>query len=84
MYADEELQQVATKLGVFWPRRDLIQRHAHWGRRPGDEFGRIEDCPPFLLQVNNSQHWYESKALFDSRKSAGWPGHEPLLTTASV
>lgn len=78
MYADEELQEVATKLGVYWQRRDLIQLHAHWGRRSGDEFANIADCPEFLHPVNTSQHWHESQKLFTERKAAGWPGHEPI------
>jgi hypothetical protein len=84
MYADEELLEVATKLGVYWPRRDLIQLHKHWGRKPGDEFATMADCPDFLMQVNTEQHWNESYQLFNERKAAGWPGHEPLLTSVSV
>ncbi len=84
MYADEELLEVATKLGVYWPRRDLIQLHQHWGRRPGDEFATMADCPDFLHQVNTPQHWHESQKIFVERKAAGWPGHEPLLTSVSA
>ncbi len=78
MYADEELKEVAEKLGVYWARRDLIQLHRHWGRRPGAEFASMLDCPDFLQPVNTPQHWHESKKLFDERKAAGWPGSEPL------
>ncbi len=78
MYADEELKEVAEKLGVYWPRRDIIQMHRHWGRIAGEEFGDIKDCPDFLLPVNTPQHWHESQKLFVERKSAGWPGSEPL------
>jgi hypothetical protein len=74
MYADEELKEVAEAMGVYWPRRDLTQLHKHWGRRPGDQFADFADCPDFLHQVNTPQHWHESKALFDARKLAGWPG----------
>ncbi len=74
MYADEELKEVAEKLGVYWPRRDLTQLHKHWGRRPGDEFASMTDCPDFLLPVNTPQHWQESMALFVYRKTNGWPG----------
>ncbi len=84
MYADEELKEVAEKLGVYWPRRDLIQLHQHWGRRPGDEFATMADCPEFLHQVNTPQHWHESQKIFVERKAAGWPGHEPLLTSVSA
>ncbi len=78
MYADEELLEVATKLGVYWPRRELIQFHQHWGRQPGNAPGKMADCPDFMLPYNTPQHWHESKKIFDQRKAAGWPGHEPL------
>jgi hypothetical protein len=76
MFADEELQEVATKLGVFWQRPDLIHKHMHWGRRAGG--ARREDIPDFLQHVNSREHWNESEALFNARKAAGWPGHEPI------
>ncbi len=78
MYADEELLEVATKLGVYWPRRDLIQLHQHWGRQPGNAPGKMSDCPDFMLPYNTPQHWHESGKLFAERKADGWPGHEPL------
>jgi hypothetical protein len=78
MYADEELKEVAEKLGVYWARRDIVQLHQHWGRKPGDEFADIADCPDFLRPVNTPQHWHESQRLFVERKAAGWPGSEPL------
>lgn len=78
MYADEELKEVAEKLGVYWARRDLIQLHQHWGRRTGDEFATMADCPDFMLPYNSPEHWRESQKLFVERKAAGWPGHEPL------
>ena len=78
MYADEELKEVAEKLGVYWARRDIVQLHKHWGRIAGEEFGDIKDCPDFLLPVNTPQHWHESQRLFVERKANGWPGHEPL------
>ncbi len=78
MYADEELKEVAEKLGVYWPRRDLIQLHNHWGREPGDKFGDFSKCPDFLLPVNTHEHWFTSQDMFNERKALGWPGHEPL------
>lgn len=74
MYVDEELQHVAKKLGVLWQRRDLIHYHHHWGRKRGSK----EDMPQFLEAVNSPEHWRQSKALFDERLAAGFPGHEPL------
>ncbi len=72
MFGDEELQCVAVKLGVFQQRRDLIQLHEHWGRERG---GRP---PEFLKPVNSPQHWSESSRLFQTRKRAGFPFHEPI------
>ncbi len=78
MYGDEELKEVAEKLGVYWPRRDLIQLHKHWGRKPDSAPASRSDIPEFLHQVNTTHHWHESKKIFDTRKAAGWPGSEPL------
>ncbi len=72
MFGDEELQCVATLLGAFQQRRDLIQLHEHWGRERG---GRP---PEFLKPVNSPQHWTESSRLFQQRKRAGFPFHEPI------
>lgn len=73
MFPDEELQCVAEKLGVFWQRPDLTQRHEHWARKPGVS---IEDMPEFLAEANSREHWDKYKALFEARKAAGFPGHE--------
>lgn len=81
MFVDEEAQAVAEKMGVFWQRRDLVQKHLHWGRGETDK-AVIElkpgTIPPHLEKWNTSQHWNEAKALFNSRKAAGFPGHEPI------
>jgi hypothetical protein len=75
-FADEELQCVAQKLGVFWQRRDLIHEHRHWARSRGD----WRDAPEWARKINDPAHsdWDKSKALFAARKAAGFPGHEPL------
>lgn len=79
MFADEELQAVATKLGVFWQRRDLIHFHAHWGRpREGERLGSADRMPAFLQQANSAENWNRSKSLFESRQAAGWPGSDPI------
>jgi hypothetical protein len=80
MFVDEELQAVAKKLGVFWQRRDLIQKHMHWGRGATDSevIERPAKLPPHLEKWNTPKHWRESKQLFEERKAAGFPGHEPL------
>jgi hypothetical protein len=75
-FADEELQHVAKRLGVFWQRRDLIQEHRHWARPRGD----WADAPEWAHKINNpaQSDWNKSKALFARRLAAGFPGHEPL------
>jgi hypothetical protein len=79
MFVDEELQEVATKLGVLWQRRDLTHFHKHWGRGETDK-SIVTDpkIPEHLVKWNTPEHWKESKALFESRKAAGFPGSEPL------
>lgn len=79
MGVDEELQAVATKLGVFWQRPDLTHYHAHWGRpRPGERMGQVDRMPAFLAEANSPEHWRKYKALFSKRQAAGFPGHEPI------
>lgn len=76
MFVDEELQAVAERLGVFWQRRDLTQRHNHCKREdiPGAGHGTV---PEFLERAYSQGHWNEAKMLFDERKSAGFPGAFP-------
>lgn len=73
MFPDEELQCVAQKLGVFWQRPDLTQRHEHWARKAG---ATREDIPEFLTEANSAAHWAKYKGIFEARKAAGFPGHE--------
>jgi hypothetical protein len=77
-FVDQELQEVAIKLGVFWQRRDLIHEHRHWGRQPGGKPGRASDMPDFLAKANTKEHWDTFKALFEKREREGFPGSEPL------
>jgi hypothetical protein len=71
MGVDEELQAVATKLGVLWQRRDLIQYHQHWARKR-------EKMPDFLKKANSGAEWDKYKKLFADRQKAGFPGSEVL------
>lgn len=71
-FADEELQLVAQKFGVFWQRPDLTHMHNNWAR----ERGMAEDMPAFLAEANSPQHWAKYSALFNQRKAAGFPGSE--------
>lgn len=74
MFEDEELFNVAQRLGILWQRRDLVQRHEHWARARQDS----RDMPEFLAEVSSALHWRKYKALFEQRKAAGFPGSEPL------
>lgn len=79
MGADEELQAVATKLGILWQRPDLNHHHQHWGRpRAGEKMGQTDRMPAFLKRANSGEEWYKYKALFAERQAAGFPGSEPL------
>lgn len=78
MGCDEELQAVATRLGVFWQRPDLIHLHQHWGRGVGDAMGLTANMPDFLKRANSREEWAKYKELFLEREAAGFPGSEPL------
>lgn len=78
MGCDEELQAVATRLGVFWQRPDLIHLHQHWGRGVGDAMGLTANMPDFLKRANSREEWAKYKQLFLEREAAGFPGSEPL------
>ena len=80
MFEDEEAQHVALKMGVLWQRPDLIQHHHHWARKPN---ASDADCPAFLRKVSGHteegrKHWADSQLLFETRRDAGFPGHEPI------
>jgi hypothetical protein len=74
MFEDEELQHVATKLGVLWQRPDLIHLHNHWGRKNAS----AGDMPKFLERANSPEEWRKARELFILRQQTGFPGHEPL------
>ncbi len=74
MYVDEELFEVAKAMGILWQRRDLIHYHRHWARQPGT---MMNECPAFLREANSPEGWAGAKALFHTRKAAGFPGHQP-------
>lgn len=79
MFADETLQCVAEKLGVFWQRDDLTHHHQHWGRpKPGERIGKIENMPEFLTQANSPEEWKKSKAEFERLKAGGFEECLPL------
>ncbi len=76
MGVDEELQAVATKLGVFWQRPDLAQHHQHWARRAPGGPPSVE--PAHLKKANSAEEWSKYKALYLNRERAGFPGSELL------
>lgn len=71
-FADEELHDVATLLGVLWKRRDVSHYHDHWSRN--------RERPPHLSEAQ--ARWDSDKALHASRKAMGFPGHEPTWDAA--
>ncbi len=74
-FADEELQCVAQKYGVFWQRPDLTHHHQNWSRKDGATYA---DMPAFLKDANSAEHWAKYKAIFTERKLNGFPGSEPI------
>ena len=75
MFVDQELQEVATKHGVFWQRPDLIHFHQHWGRpREGERIGQADRMPGFLKEANSGTRWNQGQREFEDRKAAGFPG----------
>lgn len=84
MHVDEELFCVATMLGVYWARPDLIHFHQHFMRKDDSINSPAvqRPVPPHLVRWNSPRHWQESQHLFRSRKAAGFPGHEPLSSVS--
>jgi hypothetical protein len=78
MFGDEELQNVAQRLGVLWQRRDLTHLHKHYFRTEKGAVDFGAPIPPHMIEWNSRKHWIDSQALFNSRRVFGFPGHEPL------
>jgi hypothetical protein len=80
VFADEELQNVAIKYGVFWQRPELIHLHHHFQRESDalDSKAVPRAIPPHLIEANSKDHWYKFKTLFNERTRTGFPGSEPL------
>lgn len=64
-FVDEELHEVATSADLLWHRRDITQHHAWWSR---EKQPRPQHLDPVRIK------WDKDKALFHSRKKAGFPG----------
>ncbi len=69
-WADEELQNVAIKLGCFWQRRDLIHYHNHSLRMQGGKW--------LPHQQGFNADYMKMEPLFRKRQAAGFPGHEVI------
>ena len=69
MWGDLEMWEVTQKLGVLWARPDLVHFHHHWQRENGKE--------PDFLKLADSCH-PKLRLLFEERRRAGFPGHEPI------
>lgn len=85
MFVDEEIMEVAVKLGVFWQRRDLTHLHHHFMRKSNaiDSPAIAKPIPAHLREANSPEHWNKYHALFSKRKREGFPGHEPLLAVGA-
>jgi hypothetical protein len=69
-FGDQELREVAKKLGALWQRLDVNQYHHHWSRQGGPE--------KLPYQAKNDVFWKNDEKLYYERKRGNWPGHEPL------
>jgi hypothetical protein len=79
MFVDECLQEVAIKLGVFWQRPDLVQKHEHWGRpREGETMGQADRIREHAKKWNTRSHWDESKALLEKLRADEFKECMPL------
>jgi hypothetical protein len=76
MFVDEELQHVATKLGILWQRPELTQMHQHEARRHRSY--TVADIPAHLKKWGGPEHWKEANEIYFKRRAAGFPGSEPL------
>lgn len=69
-YGDEELQAVATRLGVLWQCKEITQYHHHW-------VGRRSDMQAYQ-KANSDRWWHHDAAIFNRRKAADFPCSTPL------
>ena len=85
MFPDEEMFCVTRDIGILWQRRDLTHLHKHFMRASEDVNAPaiFRAPPPHLVEANSPHHWDRYKFLFEQRKAAGFPGHEPLVKVAA-
>lgn len=65
-YGDEDLYEVAKDLGKLHQEPEITIFHNHWS------FGHQDQAD--YQKRNSDNHWMQDKALFFSRKQAGFPG----------
>lgn len=70
-FVDNELQEVAVRMGVLWQRPDLCQKHNNW-------MWTTKVRPAFLDKAYSQPEWDKAQGLFFSRRAQNFPGHEPL------
>jgi len=70
-YGDQEMKDVAEKLGLLWQRKDIAQYHHHFSRAGGPPKERYQ-------QHNENNHWNPDQMRFFARKREGYPDHELL------
>lgn len=76
-FVDNELQEVAKKLGCFHQDPTTTHFHDHWGRpKDGQRYVVNAKTPDFLREANSQDHWRKYRQLFESRLRAGFPGSE--------
>ena len=66
-FSDQELQDVATKLGCFYQDRSIVQYHDHWQRKNRTR-------PSYLMTAKDK--WENDRKTYLTRKQEGYPGHE--------
>ena len=71
---DEELQHVATRMGIFWQRPDIIHLHEHY-MRSGDAI--VNATVPAHLEAAN-RDFMNARRKFATRLANGFPGSECL------
>jgi glycosyltransferase involved in cell wall biosynthesis len=66
-YGDQELWEVADKMGVLWANESLTHYHHHWARKGGPTKTDYQE-------EHSKTHWEKDNATFIHRQAAGFPG----------
>ena len=76
-FVDNDLLEVAKLLGILWQRPDLSHVHNNW-------MWTSMVRPAFLDEAYSREHWVKYQSIFENRKAARFPGHEPLRLAVSA